>query len=320
MHQIPTLDDVRRARDVIAPYLAVTPLVRSPRLSRMLECGVYLKLETLQPIGAFKIRGGINLMANLPAEERARGVITASTGNHGQSIAYAARAFGVPCTIGAPEGSNPLKVAAMRELGATVVLTGKDFDAAREWVEAEARAKGLRYIHSANEPLLIAGVGTVSLEVMEALPSVEAIIVPVGGGSGVSGHCLVAKAIKPGVQVIGVQAERAPAAYRSWRERRLVEEPSADTAAEGMATRVAFELTMRVLWDGLDDFVLVSERELRQAVVAMLEHGRVLAEHAGAAPLAAALKLRDRLRGRTVVLIVSGGNITMEQLRAILAG
>ena len=318
MFPVPTLHDVLRARRVIGPFLRPTPQIRSRGVSRLLECEAYLKLETLQPTGAFKVRGGLNLMASLGPEDRARGVITASTGNHGQSIAYAARQFRIPCTVAAPEGSNPLKVAAMQELGAQVVLTGKDFDAARQWVEAEARARGLRYVHSANEPLLIAGVGTLSLEVMEALPDVEIILVPVGAGSGACGHCIVAKAINPRIQVIGVQAERAPAVYRSWREKRLVEEPGADTLAEGLATRVAFELPLTILWRGLDEMVLVSERELREAVMAMLEHGRTLAEPAGAAPLAAALKLRDRLRGRTVLLIVSGGNISTEQLRSIL--
>ena len=319
MLQVPTLHDVLRARRVIAPFLQPTPLVHSRGVSRLLECEAHLKLETVQPIGAFKVRGGLNYMAHLDPADRARGVITASTGNHGQSIAYAARQFGIPCTIGAPEGSNPLKVAAMRDLGAQVVLTGVDFDAARIWVEGEARARGLRYVHSANEPLLLAGVGTLSLEVMEALPDAEVILVPVGAGSGACGHCIVAKAINPRIQVIGVQAERAPAVTRSWREKRLLEEPSADTLAEGLATRVAFELTLSILWQGLDDMVLVSEQELRAAVAGMLEHGRVLAEPAGAAPLAAALQLRDRLRGRKVVLIVSGGNIAMDQLRAILS-
>ncbi len=319
MDQLPTLHDVLLARRVITPYLEPTPLIRSRGISRLLECEAYLKLETLQPIGAFKVRGGINFMARLGPEDRRRGVITASTGNHGQSIAYAARQFGIPCTIAAPEGSNPLKVAAMRDLDAQVVLTGKDFDAARVWVEQEAQAKGLRYVHSANEPLLIAGVGTVSLEVMEALPDAEVILVPIGAGGGASGHCIVAKAINPQIQVIGVQAERAPAVYKSWREKRLLEEPSADTCAEGLATRLAFELTLTILWQALDDMVLVSEQELRAAVAGMLEYGRVLAEPAGAAPLAAALKLRDRLRGRRVVLVVSGGNITMDQLRQMLA-
>ncbi len=319
MLAVPTLHDVLPARQVLAPFLAPTPLVRSRGVSRLLGCEAYLKLETVQPIGAFKVRGGLNLLAGLSPDERARGVITASTGNHGQSIAYAARQFGVPCTIGAPEASNPLKVEAMRELGAEVVLVGKDFDAARLWVEAEARARGLRYIHPANEPRLLAGVGTLSLEVMEALPQVDVILVPVGAGSGACGHCIVAKAIQPRVQVIGVQAERAPAVCRAWREKRLVEEPSADTLAEGLATRVAFELPLRILWQGLDDMVLVSEDELRDAVAGMLEHGRVLAEPAGAAPLAAAIRLRDRLRGRTVVLVVSGGNIATESLRDILA-
>jgi threonine dehydratase len=206
----------------------------------------------------------------------------------------------------------------MQDLGATVELVGKDFDEARAWVEVEAGRRGLRYIHSANEPLLIAGVGTLSLEVMEALPDVAAILVPIGGGSGAAGHCIVAKAFNPGIQVIGVQAARAPAVYHSWRQRRIVETASADTCAEGLATRMAFELTLGILVQWIDDIVLVSEPDLRQAVAGMLEHGRILTEPAGAAPLAAALKLRDRLRGRKVVLVVSGGNITLDQLRNIL--
>ena len=209
--QPPTLQDVYRARQVISRYLMPTPLVRSAAMSEALGCDLYLKLETVQPIGAFKVRGGLNLIFNMPGEERARGLITASSGNHGQSIAYAAKTFGVKAIIAVPEAANPYKVAAMRRLGAEVVLRGRDFDVAREWAEEKAQREGLRYVHPANEPLLIAGVGTVSLEVMEALPDVDAIIVPIGGGSGASSHCLVAKQLSPKVKIIGVQAEKAPA-------------------------------------------------------------------------------------------------------------
>ncbi len=314
----PTLMDVYRARRIIDAHLKPTPLLHSAALSRILGCQAYVKCENVQPVGAFKVRGGINLISSLTAEERHRGVITASTGNHGQSVAYAARLFGVRAIIGAPEGSNPYKVQAMRDLGAEVVLVGRDFDEARLWVESEAQEKGYRYIHSANEPLLIAGVATVSLEVMEELPDVDVIIVPVGGGSGVSGHLITAKAINPRVQVIGVQSEGAPAVYRSWRERRKVETPSIATFAEGLATRVPFDLTLSIIDRLADDMVLVSDDELRRAIVLLLETTHQLAEGAGAAATAAAYKLRNRLAGKRVVLILSGGNLTIEQLRRCL--
>ena len=317
--QPPTLQDVYRARQIVSRYLSPTPLIRSSGMSEALGCEAYLKLETATPIGAFKVRGGINLISQLSQEERERGVIAASTGNHGQSIAYAARLFGVRAIIGAPEGANPDKVAAMRRLGAEVVLKGRDYDEAREWAEVEAQQKGYRYVHAANEPLLIAGVATASLEIMESLPHVQAILVPIGGGSGISGHCVVAKAISPRVQVIGVQAEKAPSVYLSWKNGRRTETSEASTWAEGLATRTPFDLTLRIIQVHVEEIVLVSEEELRQGVRLLLEAAHQLAEGAGAAPAAAAQKLKDRLRGQTVVLIVSGSNITLDQLRQVLA-
>lgn len=317
--QIPTLEDVYRARQVIAPYLRPTPLVHSQSLSELLGCKAYLKCENVQPIGVFKVRGGINLVSSLSEEERRSGVITASTGNHGQSIAYAARLFGVPAVVAAPENCNPYKRRAMERLGARVTLVGKDFDESRVWAEEEASRQGYRCVHAANEPLLIAGVGTMSLEIVEELPDVDVIINPIGGGSGCSGHCIVAKRIKPDVEVIGVQAERAPAVYLSWKAGELRETESSDTIAEGLATRVAFELPFSIIKDRIDDIVLVSEDEMRQAIVALLDRAHMLAEPSGATPLAAALKMREQLSGKTVVLVLTGANITLEQLRAMLA-
>jgi threonine dehydratase len=315
---VPTLDDVYRARRVIAPYLRPTPLVRSETLSELLGCQAYLKCENVQPIGVFKVRGGINLVSSLSEEERRRGVITASTGNHGQSVAYAARLFGVPAIIAAPENCNPYKRQAMERMGARVALVGKDFDESRLWAEEEAKRQGYRYVHVANEPLLVAGVGTMSLEIMEDLPEVDVIINPIGGGSGCAAHCIVAKGIKPGVEVIGVQAERAPAVYLSWKAGELQQTESSDTFAEGIATRVAFALTFSIIKERIDDIVLVSEDEMRQAIVTLLEQAHMLAEPAGAAPLAAALKMTERLRGKKVVLALTGANITLAQLRAVL--
>jgi threonine dehydratase len=314
---IPTLADVESAREAIAPHLLRTPLHAHAGLSELVGADVLVKHENHLPTGAFKVRGGINLVGRLSPDERARGVITASTGNHGQSIAFAGRRFGVDVTVCVPEHANPVKLRAMRALGATLVEHGRDFDEAREHCERLAAEHGLRYVHSGNEPHLIAGVGTHTLELVEQEPAVETIVVPIGGGSGAAGACIVAKASRPGCEVIGVQSEAAPAAYRSW-ETRSVREDTMATSAEGLATRVGFELPQRILWEHLDAFVLVSEEELREAMRLMIEHTRNLVEAAGAAPLAGALRLRDRLAGRRVALICSGGNVTPEQLRAVL--
>jgi len=299
-------------------HLDPTPLRPYRGLSALTGAEVWVKHENFQPTGAFKVRGGINLVSRLTDDERRRGVIAASTGNHGQSIAYAARLFGVDAVICAPVGANRVKVAAMRELGAELILHGDDFDEAREHCEELARQQGYRYVHSGNEPLLIAGVATHTLEALEAQPDLEVVVVPVGGGSGAAGACIAAHAVNPSIEVIGVQSEQAPAAYLSWRERRLVA-AQCTTFAEGMATRVAFDLPQRILREQLGDFALVDDREIREALALMLEHTRTLVEPAGAAPLAAVLKLRERLRGRRVGLICSGGNVTPEQLRDVLA-
>ena len=275
-----------------------------------------MKHENHQPVGAFKVRGGVNLVSQLGEEERRRGLIAASTGNHGQSVAFAARLFGVTARICVPEDANPVKLAAMRALGAELIEHGRDFDAAREHCEQLAGEHGYRYVHSGNEPLLIAGVGTEALEIIEDRPDVDAIIVPIGGGSGAAGACIVAKGIRPGIEVIGVQSEAAPAAFRSWQARALLDGENA-TFAEGLATRVPFELPQQILWEHLDDFVLVTEDEIRSANRLMIEHTRNLVEPAGAAPLAAALKLRDRLDGKRVALVLSGGNISPAQLTSL---
>jgi threonine dehydratase len=301
----------------VRPHLEPTPFRHYPGLSALTGAETWVKHENFQPTGAFKVRGGINLVSGLDEDARRRGVIAASTGNHGQSVAYAARLFGVSAIICAPAAANRLKVASMEELGAEVVLHGERYDQAREHCEELARRHGYRYVHSGNEPLLIAGVATHTLEMLESRPDLDVIIVPIGGGSGAAGACVVAKAANPGLEVIGVQSEEAPAAFLSWRGRRLVEAPNR-TAAEGLATATAFELPQMVLRDHLSDFVLVSDAEIRRAVALMLEWTRTLVEAAGAAPLAAAIKLRERLAGRRIALVCSGGNITPEQLRDLL--
>jgi threonine dehydratase len=309
---------VRRARERIAPFLRPPLLQRYPALDELVGTETWVKHENHQPTGAFKVRGGVNLVAQLSADERKRPLVTASTGNHGQSIAYAAQLHGVRAIVCVPERANPIKLEAMRRYGAELVERGRDFDEAREHAEALAREHGYRYVHSGDEPHLIAGVGTQTLELLEEQPEVDVLFVPVGGGSGAAGACIVAKALRPELRVVGVQSEAAPAAYRSWREGALVEDRM-ETFAEGLATRTAFELPQRILRELLDDFVLVSDDELRAGVVHYLEHARTVAEPAGAAALAAALRLRDELGGRRIALILSGGNIPLAQLRALLA-
>ena len=316
---VPILADVLRARAAIAPYLRPTPTIESAALSAVLGCRAYLKCENLTPTGAFKVRGGVNLIATLTPEERARGVIAASTGNHAQSVAYAARLFGVRAVIYMPAEANPLKVAATRGLGAEVVLAGRDFDEARLAAEARAAREGMRYIHSSDEPLLIAGVGTYALELLEAVPDLDVIFVPVGAGSGVLGTATVARAVNPAIRVVGVQAEGAPAVYRSWKEGRRVVTDRITTFAEGLATREPFDLPLQLLPRLVDEIMLVSDDDLKAAIRLILETARQVVEGAGAAPVAAACRRKDELVGKRVGLVLSGGNITLEQLRQILA-
>jgi threonine dehydratase len=316
----PTLADVRRAAAVLEERLSLpTPLVESPALSSALDGRVFLKLETATPIAAFKVRGGINLLASLADEQRRRGVITASTGNHGQSIAYAARLFDAPARVFMPVGANPAKVAAIERLGAEVVIVGERFDDARRLAEEEAAISGARYVHVANEPLLIAGVATAALEVLERqLPDADVVIVPVGGGSGACGWITVRDGLKRPLAVWGAQSAAAPAVHDSWRAAALVER-SNTTRAEGLQTAVPFRLPFEILQRGLDEFVLVSDEELDAALRELIASGHVLAELAGAAGLAAAQKQRSRLAGKRVVLVISGANVTTAQLRQILA-
>ena len=313
----PTLADVYAARARIAPAIRPTPLLRHPLLDVETGLDILVKHENHNPTGAFKVRGGANLIASLSPDER-RGVITATTGNHGQSIALACRRERVPCTIVTPLGNNPEKNAAMRAYGAELIEFGRDFDEARERVELLQHERGLRYVHSANEPLLIAGVATYALEIFEEQPEVDVILVPIGGGSGACGCAIVRSGLGSHAKVIGVQAQRADAFARSWKGDARVVGERCDTFAEGMATRVTFDLPFGILERELDDIVTLSEDDLAEGVRLALRATHNLAEGAGAASLIAARNLRAQLTGKKVVCVMSGGNIDRATLTRIL--
>jgi threonine dehydratase len=314
----PTIKDVLAARRRIQPYLLKTPLHQYSALSDAVGCEVHVKHENHQPTGAFKIRGGINLVSQLSAEEKRRGVVTASTGNHGQSIALASRMFGVRAIICVPRNPNPDKVRAIRSFGAEIVEEGRDFEEAKGNSERLSKEHGYRYVHSGNEPHLIAGVGTIALEIIEDQPDLDAVIVPVGGGSGGAGVSTVYKAASPETKIIGVQAENAPSVYLSWKSGKMETTESVNTFADGLATRSAFELPLEIMRESLDDFVLVSEDEMKAAIRLYVEKAHTIAEGAGAASLAAAIKMREGLKGKKVGVILSGGNLTAAMLREIL--
>jgi threonine dehydratase len=314
----PTYADVLAALPIVHRYMRPTPLYEWPALSQLLGCRYFIKHENHTPTTAFKVRGGINVVARLSEEQKQRGIIGCTTGNHGQSLAYACRLFGVRCVLVVPAANNPDKMAAMQALGAELIERGRDYDEAREHCEIICQREGLRYVHSANEPDLIAGVGTYALEVFDELPDPDVILVPVGLGSGICGTALVAAERRPQTRVIGVQSELAPAVTLSWREGHKVEMESPRTFAEGMATRMPADLTLDLMRRHVHDMMLVSDGSLREAIRLLLRITHNLAEGAGAAATAAAMLMRERLQGKTVVGVLSGGNLDLRELSRIL--
>ncbi|MEZ4498009.1 MAG: threonine/serine dehydratase [Thermomicrobiales bacterium] len=318
MPWMPEMQDVLQARRVIASYLPRTPLIAMPALSERLGFNLWLKAELVLPTGSFKVRGGLNFMSQLPAEIAARGVVTASTGNHGQSIAFAAQAKGIAATIYVPEGRESAQGGVDASSWRGGSTRRSDFFESCVAMDAFAETSGAYRVHPANEPPIIAGVGTYALEIFEDLPSVDAIFVAVGGGSGLSGITLVSQAIKPRTRLFGVQSSGAPAAYESWKARELMKLDRMETFAEGIATREAFDLPARIFWDQVEEIVLVSDTDIKKSMLTILEQGRIVAEGAGAAALAAAVNRRDVLQGKNVVCVASGGNVTIEQLKQFM--
>lgn len=313
-----TFQGIITARQAVYRFIKSTPLIPYPELSNFLGFNAYIKHENHLPTGSFKIRGGLNFMAQLSDERKQRGVATVTRGNHGQSIAFAGREFGIHTTIVVPYGNNPEKNSAMRAYGAELIEHGADFDEAREFCESLQDDRGLYYLNPLVEPALYHGVGTYTLEIFEELPNLDVIIVPIGGGSGACGAITVARAIHPEAKIIGVQAENAPAIYLSWKAGKPVQTDSCETIADGLATRVPFDLPLSILKKGIHQIVLVSEDEIREAARIALRYTHNLAEPAAAASIAAAHKLKAELKNQNVVMVMSGANIDTETLKSIM--
>ena len=317
-----SFEDVLEARLRIRPHLPPTPLRRYAALDAAVGEGiaVWVKHENHNPTNAFKARNALSAMSVLSEEERRRGVVAATRGNHGLGVAWAATLLGIPATICVPLGNNPEKNEAMRGYGAALVEEGRDYDESVAVAARLAQVRRLTAIHSTNNPHVIAGAATMTLEILEERPDLQALVVSVGGGSQAVGAITVARAVKPGLAVYAVQAERAPAAHDSWHAGRPIAGASADTFADGLATRNAYEMTFPALQAGLAGFVLVSEGEMAQAVRLLLATTHNLTEGAGAAGLAGLVKLRRELAGKSVGIILSGGNIDRETLRRVVSG
>ncbi len=310
----PSFDGVLAAAKALENQLPVTPAWHYPQLDAVVGATVFLKHENVQPTGAFKVRGGLSLAAGLPADTLA--LVTASTGNHAQSIAYAARTLGLKATVVMPVGAPDNKVAATRALGADVILFGPTMTESVAHSIDLAQAHGWRHVDPGNEPAILHGHATVTLEFLRAHPEVEAIYVPIGSGTGAAGACLVRDAIAPQVRVIGVQSAQAPAAYEAWRAGARRTAPCT-THASGLATGASFELTQEILRERLDDFVLIEDDAIDAAMRLLATHAHTLAEGAGAAGLAGILA--DEARPAVCGAIVSGGNADAREL-AVLSG
>ncbi len=316
-----SFEEVLAARERLRPHLVPTALRSYPALDAEVGHGirVFVKHENHHPTNAFKVRNGLAALSLLGEAERRRGVVSASTGNHGQGVAWAGRLLGVPVTICVPVGNNPEKNAAMRALGASVVESGRDYDEALEGALRLCREGGLSMLHSTNDKGVIAGAATLALEALEQRACLEALVMAVGGGSQAVGAMTAARGLGRHVEVFGVQSEGAPAIYESWRRGETVKTEAVRTFAEGIATRSPYEMTFDTLREGLAGFVAVSEAELAEAVRVLLRITHNLVEGAGAAGLAGLLRLRERLAGREVGIVISGGNIDAATLRRVLA-
>ena len=314
----PTPADIASARQFLNRHLSPTPMYRSAAFSETLGLDLHVKYENFQPIRSFKVRGGLYTMSLLDEAQRARGVTTASTGNHGQGIAYGGGVMGVPVTVVVPHGTPDVKSDAIRRLGAELVVHGETIADGFARSREIAEETGMVYIEDGEDFGLMAGAGTIGLEIVEALPNVDTVVLPVGGGNLIAGVGTAIKATHPDVRLIGVQASNAPSVYRSWREGRTVTTATCDTFAGGLATTYPGGLAFDVLKGLVDEMHLVSEEEMKQAIPVVLEHTGFLAEGAAAAVFALCMREAAALRGRRVAALFSGGNLGMDGVKEMI--
>src|SRR5947209_2746416 len=316
MLEPPTIDDIRAAAERIRGAVIRTPMLVSRTLSELIGAEVWLKFENLQFTSAYKERGALNKLLQLSAEERARGVIAASAGNHAQAVAYHARRLGIPATIVMPQPTPTVKVTQTRGFGATVVLHGDMFDDAFAHARELALEKGYVFVHPFDDPQIIAGAATVALEMLEDAPGLDTFVVPIGGGGLMSGVSIAARAVKPDIELIGVEAELYPSMKCAIQDCHMP--LGGDTLAEGIAVKQPGELTSRILREYANDVVLVSERDLERAVSMLVGIEKTVVEGAGAAGLAALIGEQERFKGQKVATLLCGGNIDTHLLANVL--
>jgi threonine dehydratase len=310
--------EIFKARRVVEQVLKRTHLTYYKRLSDELNASIYVKHENHLPTNSFKVRGAVNFMSYVSPEIEKQGIVVATRGNHGLAVAWAAQERGIFCNVVVPENNNPDINAEILSYGAQLIEHGNDFYEAQDYCEELAESTGMYYLRQGNDPSLINGIGTMGLEILDELPDVDIVLMPIGGGAGCSALAKVITNINPEVELIGVEAERMPSFFESWRNGKIVVVPSADTVAEGLAARSVFEVPFIILKDRIKDVVLLSEGELMEGVRIALSYTQNLAEVAGAAPLAAAFKIRERLIGKKVVAVMTGGNLNLARLAQAL--
>ena len=316
--EVVSFRSILEARRKIRNLVAKTPTYLSNVFNQRTGAEVYLKLECFQPVGVFKIRGAVNKICSLSSSELERGLVTASSGNHGLAVAYAAKIYGAKAVVVVPENAVKEKVEAIDSYGAEIVKYGKDYDKACSKALEIQKEAGTTFVHPFEDPFVIAGQGTVGLELLEDVPDLNTIVVPIGGGGLISGISIAAKTLNPQLKIVGVQSEGAPAVYRSWRAGKIVEVDSVNTIADGLAARKPLELTFGIIKRYVDTILLVSEEEIGEAVLALLHKAHILAEPSGAASLAALLFKYDPKPKEKVAVIVSGANISIDYLASLL--
>ncbi|MBT0826876.1 threonine ammonia-lyase [Campylobacter lari] len=313
------LNKIYQAKQKIADFVLKTPFVHSSFLSEFLETDVFLKCENLQKTGAYKIRGAYNTIANLTKEQKQAGVIAASAGNHAQGVAISAKKFGIEAVIVMPEATPLLKVSATKNLGAKVILKGDNFDEAYAYALNYAKEHHLNFIHPFENESIIAGQGTLMLEMLDEISDLDMILAPVGGGGLISGVASAAKQINPAIKVIGVSAKGAPAMYESFKSKKIINSKAVRTIADGIAVRDVNKINFDIILECVDDFIQVDDEEIANAVLYLLEKHKITVEGAGASAVAALLHKKIDLKNhKKIGVILSGGNIDVQMLNIII--